>query len=61
MGMQSEIPGVTAANVKVLVKPPIGWDKETAFVPRDDNFFFAFFPHDRVAFPGRNDDGSPGP
>src|SRR5262245_49145349 len=58
-GMQGEIPGVTAADIKVLVKPPVGLDKETAFLPWDDNFFFALFPHDRVTFPSRNDDGSP--
>src|SRR5262249_11723966 len=57
-GMQCEIPCITAADVKVLVEPPIGRHKETAFVPWDNDFLFALFPHNGVAFPGGNDDGA---
>src|SRR6266849_957822 len=54
--MKGEISRHLAAGVKVLVEPFIGRRNHAALVPRANDFFFAFFPHDRISFAGRYDD-----
>src|SRR5262245_13021471 len=53
--MERQIASHILTGVEMLVKPLIRRRDHAALVPRTDDFFFAFFPHDRVALAGGND------
>ena len=53
--MEGQVSRLGAADVEVLVEPPVGRDQSAAFLPGRHYFFFAFLPQDRVAFTRGND------
>src|SRR5688500_17561314 len=58
--MERQIARHIAAGVEVLVKPFVRRRDHAALVPRANDFFFALFPHDRIAFAGRDDNRAAG-
>ncbi len=54
--MERQITRHVAAGIKVLVKPFVRRRDHAALVPRTNDLFFALFPHDRIAFTGRDND-----
>src|SRR5207244_13298149 len=43
----------------MLVKPPVGRHEAARFMPWHDDFFFSFFPQNRIAFPYGNNNHAP--
>src|SRR4030095_3530530 len=56
--MERQVARHVAAGIEMLVEPLVRRRDHAAFVPRADDLFFTFLPHDRIAFTGRNDDGT---
>src|SRR5262245_32220611 len=58
--VQRQVAGRARPGVEMLVEPAVGRRQHAALVPRADDLLLALFPHDRVAFPGGNDNGASG-
>src|SRR5439155_2803585 len=56
--MERQISRHVAASIEMLVKPLVGRGDHTALVQRANDLLFAIFPHNRIPFARRNDDGA---